>query len=122
MPIRNPENWTFFTWVVTILFALTGGVSSWMARLRAGQCQPFQLSILLGEVSVAFLCGVGSVMAALAWGMETGYAYGLGGIAAHMGARLLFLIERLLERALLAVALRYAPEVFEEQGKSAGEK
>ena len=97
MPEKNPENWSALTWILTLGFATLGGFAGWFKRMKAGDREPFKVKELLGELVIAWLLGVTTVMAAIAWGLEPGYAYGLGGICGHFGAKALDSVEKLFE-------------------------
>lgn len=97
MPEKNPENWSIVTWLLTLGFATLGGFAGWFRRMKSGQHEPFQLKSLIGELVIAWLLGIATVMAAIAWGMEPGYAYGLGGLCGHLGAKGLDRVEKLFE-------------------------
>ena len=116
MPEKNPETWSMFTWLLTLGFATLGGFAGWFKRMKAGEREPFKVKELLGELVIAWLLGTATVMAAIAWGMEPGYAYGLGGICAHFGTKALDLVEKLFE----AYMKKLTRNVEEQSGANGG--
>ena len=105
MPEKDPTNWTFATWWLAFGFAFGGGFVNWYSKVKAGHTRAFNLMELIGEMVASGVVGVGAFMVLDAWGQPVGVCAASAGICGHMGTRLLFLIERLLERQLKRVGL-----------------
>lgn len=100
MPGRDPTNWPLATWGLAVVAAFGGGFVNWWSKIRQGNARVFNLVELVGEVVVSGLVGVGAFMALDAIEQPLGLCAAAAGICGHMGTRLLYSLERFLERKL----------------------
>lgn len=104
MPEKDPTTWAAVTWTLAIVMAVGGGAVNWYQRVKKGHIKVFNFVELIGE---CFLSGfVGLAVFMLLAGLEypQGVCAGAAGICGHMGTRLLFAVERLIEARLEAAA------------------
>lgn len=103
MPAKDPLNWTLGTWMLALSMAMGGGIVNWYAKLKSGHVRVFNFVELLGEVFTSGFVGLGVFMLLDAWDQPAGFCAAAAGVAGHMATRLLFAIERAVERQLSAV-------------------
>lgn len=108
MPDKDPANWTLFTWALALAMPFGGGLVNWYARIKAGHTKVFNIAELLGEVFTSGFVGLAMFMALSSFDQPAGLCAAAAGISGHMATRLLFAIERAVERRL---------EEFGEAGK-----
>jgi hypothetical protein len=97
MPIKDPTNWSYTTWLLAISMASSGGIINWISRIKQGKTRAFNIIELIGEVFTSGFVGVGVFMVLESIGQPIGLCAAAAGIGGHMATRLLFLIERLIE-------------------------
>lgn len=100
MPEKDPANWGAATWVIALTFAIGGGLINWYSRVKSGNTRIFNVVELIGDIFSSGLIGVGAFMLLDAWDQPLGVCAVCGGIAGHMGTRLLFAIERATKKRL----------------------
>ena len=103
MPAKDPLNWTLGTWMLALSMAMGGGIVNWYAKLKSGHVRAFNFVELLGEVFTSGFVGLGVFMLLDSWDQPAGLCAAAAGVAGHMATRLLFAIERAVERQLSAV-------------------
>ena len=103
MPAKDPLNWTLGTWMLALSSAMGGGIVNWYAKLKSGHVRVFNFVELLGEVFTSGFVGLGVFMLLDSWDQPAGLCAAAAGVAGHMATRLLFAIERAVERQLSAV-------------------
>lgn len=103
MPAKDPLNWTLGTWMLALSMAMGGGIVNWYAKLKSGHVRVFNFVELLGEVFTSGFVGLGVFMLLDSWDQPAGFCASAAGVAGHMATRLLFAIERAVERQLSAV-------------------
>lgn len=102
MPDKDPSTWTVATWLLALGMGFSGGVVHWWARMKARQPRVFSLMELVGEVFTSGFVGVCVFMTLNEWSQPVGLCAAASGISGHMGARLLFVIERAAEAKINA--------------------
>lgn len=70
---------------------------NWYSRVRQGYTRAFNLIELVGEIATAGFVGILVFMGVTAYGAPEGIAAAASGIGGHMGTRLLYLVERIIE-------------------------
>jgi hypothetical protein len=103
VPDKDPSAWTIATWLLALGMGFSGGVVHWWARMKSRKPRVFSLMELVGEIFTSGFVGV--------WGVHGPECSGTSqpacvrqpaGSAGHMGARLLFVLERAAEARLKA--------------------
>ncbi len=102
MPDKDPSAWTWATWLLALGMGFSGGVVHWWARMKARQPRIFSLMELVGEMFTSGFVGVGVFMLLNTWDQPPGLCAAAAGMGGHMGARLLFMLERSVEAKLRA--------------------
>ncbi len=74
-----------------------GGLVSWWQKVKTGQARAFNIAEFIGEVVTSAVVGVAMFMAARAADMPEGLCAAMASVAGHMGTRLMFLAETLIE-------------------------
>lgn len=97
MPEKDPTTWALSTWTLAVVMALGGGVVNWYAKIRSRHARQFNLLELVGEMFVSGFVGIGVFMALDGLGQPPSLCAAGAGIGGHMAARLLFVLERMIE-------------------------
>ena len=96
MPVNNPIDWNYSTWLLAIAMAVGGGLINWLAHVKNTENHVFSIFELMGELFTSAFIGVGVFMVAQALNQEIAICAALAGVGGHMATRLLFLIERVI--------------------------
>jgi hypothetical protein len=83
-------------WV--LLLSGFGGVVSYIQKVKTGQCKRFNLTELVGEVVISGFAGAMTYLVCQATGVAPLWSAVLVGVAGHMGARTMLLLEHNLTR------------------------
>ena len=87
-------------------FALIGGLANWYRKVKAGEVRPGQLGHLIGELSVSAFAGMVTFMLCMWADLPMHLTAAVVGMAGHMGARALELLERgIVQRAQTAAGV-----------------
>lgn len=100
MPDKDPVNWALGTWVLALSMAVGGGLINWYAKLKRGHVRAFNFVELIGEISTSGFVGLGVFMFLSSWDQPAGACAAAAGVTGHMATRLLFAVERAIERQL----------------------
>ena len=100
MPEKDPANWALGTWVLALSMAVGGGLINWYARIKRGHARAFNFIELVGEIFTSGLVGRGIFMLLSSWGQPAGACAAAAGVSGHMATRLLFAIDRAIERQI----------------------
>lgn len=100
MPDKDPTTWALGTWVLAISMAIGGGLINWYARIKRGHARAFNFVELIGEIFTSGLVGLGIFMLLSSWDQPAGACAAAAGVSGHMATRLLFAVERAVERQL----------------------
>ena len=100
MPEKDPTSWGLATWALALGMALAGGFVNWYTDARRSRPRAFSVVEFLGGFFSSGFVGLGSFMVAEALGQPIGLCAAAAGIGGHMATRLLFSIERAIERKL----------------------
>jgi hypothetical protein len=97
---KDPTTWAAATWILALSFAVGGGVINWYARIKRGHARAFNFIELIGEIFTSGLVGLGVFMLLDSLDQPAGLCAPAAGVGGHMATRLLFAIERAIERQL----------------------
>lgn len=100
MPEKDPTNWTMATWFLAIGMAVVGGSVNWYAKVKRGHARAFNVVELIGEIFTSGFVGLLVFMLLEAIGQPIGICAAGAGVGGHMATRLLFAVERAVERKL----------------------
>lgn len=102
MPDKDPLNWTLATWTLAIIMSLAGGAINWYARIKSGHTRLFNFVELFGEIFTSGFVGLGVFMLFASLDQPTGLCAAAAGVSGHMATRLLFAVERAVEKRIEA--------------------
>ena len=105
MPDKDPANWAAATWILALSMAVGGGLINWYARIKRGHARAFNFIELVGEIFTSGLVGLGIFMLLSSWDQPAGACAAAAGVSGHMATRLLFAIERAIERQIDALTV-----------------
>jgi hypothetical protein len=103
MPEKDPTTWGMSIWLLAIGMSVAGGLVNWYARVKQGHTRAFNIIELIGEIFTSAFVGLAVFMAAQSMGEPVGLCAALAGVGGHMATRLLFSIEKWIERRLRAM-------------------
>jgi len=103
MPEKDPTNWQAATWLLALAMALGGGLVNWYAKVRHSHTRSFNILELIGELVTSGFVGIGVFMALDGFGQPASLCAAGAGVGGHMAARLLFIIERMIEQRIKKV-------------------
>jgi len=89
------------SWALLIGLPLWGGLASFVRKMREGHVRPFNITELIGELTVSGFTGV--IVANICDATPacpTSLKYAIVGITAHMGSRALFRLESVVNSKL----------------------
>lgn len=84
------------SWALLIGLSLWGGFASFMRKMGDGHVRAFNITELIGELSISGFTGVLVANLCDSIGTSAPLKYALVGISAHMGSRALFKLESVL--------------------------
>lgn len=100
MPDKDPTTWALGTWILALSFAIGGGLINWYARIKRGHARAFNFVELIGEIFTSGFVGLGVFMLLDSLDQPAGLCAAAAGVSGHMATRLLFAVERAVERQL----------------------
>lgn len=95
---KDPLNYPLKQYGFVLAMALLGGLVSWIAKVRAGTLQAWNLMSLVGELCTSALAGLLCFWLCEWQGFSPLLTASLVGIAGHMGTRALLMAEKVAER------------------------
>lgn len=81
------------SWALLIGLSLWGGFASFMRKMEIGHVRPFNITELVGELTISGFTGVLFANLCDYYGCPTPLKYAIVGITSHMGSRALFMLE-----------------------------
>jgi hypothetical protein len=109
MPEKDPTTWSNATWALALGMAFAGGFVNWYAKVKRGHTRAFNVVELIGEVFTSGFVGLGVFMFIAALDQPLGICAAAAGVGGHMATRLLFSIERAVERKINEAAKKETP-------------
>ncbi len=100
MPERDPTSWHFATWALALAMAMGGGFVNWYAKVKHSHTRAFNLLELVGEIFTSGFVGTGVFMALDGFEQPISLCAAGAGVGGHMAARLLFILERIVEQKM----------------------
>ncbi|GKX62440.1 phage holin family protein [Pragia fontium] len=92
MPIKEPQNYSSFSYVLILVMTLLGAVASYAYRILNGE--EFRWSILLLQAIVAIFAGALVLLAASYYTWAAEFASGIAGLAGWSGAEFIKVLEK----------------------------
>lgn len=100
---KDPTAWNLATWVLALAMAMGGGFVNWYAKVKHSHTRAFNLMELVGEIFTSGFVGTGVFMTLDGFGQPMSLCAAGAGVGGHMAARLLFMIEHIVEQKLKRV-------------------
>lgn len=95
---KDPLDYSLRQYGIVLLFALLGGLVSWVSKVRAGTLRGFQMLHLIGELATSALAGLLMFYFCEWVGLPKLLTICLVGVFGHMGTRGIALFEQWAER------------------------
>lgn len=96
----GPEHYPVITYLWVLLLSIWGGAVSFYRKMRDGHTRAFNVVEFIGEITTSALCGLITFYFAESASINQVTTAALVAISGHMGSRLLFQMERVLEKRL----------------------
>lgn len=84
---RSPLDYPLSQYVLMLGIAILGGVVSWVAKVRDGRAQAWNIMHLIGEICTSAFAGLLAFWVCEHFGVDPLLTAASVGIAGHMGAR-----------------------------------
>jgi len=97
MPEKDPSTWAMSTWLFALMWPVIGGLVNWYSKVKRGKTRVFNVIELIGEVATSGFVGITVYMVFASYGWPEGVCAAAAGVGGHMGARLLYIFERIIE-------------------------
>ena len=97
IPEKSPEAWSLLTWALVVGLAALGGAVSFYRKVQQGIARRWNFHELLGEIVTSAFVGIVAALLCQHANMGLTLTAALCGIAGHMGARAIFMLEKMLE-------------------------
>lgn len=110
MPEKDPTTYSILTYAWVGLISFWGGLVSFLRKVKAGEARPTNLVEMIGEMVTSGFVGALTFLAAEASDIAPLWTAVLVGITGHMGARALFIGERMLIKILERFTNSQAPK------------
>lgn len=101
---KDPLDYSLRQYGLVLLFALLGGLVSWVSKVRAGKLRAFQMLHLVGELATSALAGLLMFYFCEWLGLPKLLTICLVGVFGHMGTRGIALFEQWAERRFQSLA------------------
>ncbi len=106
---KDPLDYSLRQYGLVLLFALLGGLVSWVSKVRAGKLRAFQMLHLVGELATSALAGLLMFYFCEWLGLPKLLTICLVGVFGHMGTRGIALFEQWAERRFHSLAADEPP-------------
>ena len=100
MPHKDPQNYSFITYLWVIGMAMLGGVAHNVKKLKNGTLKRFSFSELIGDLIISGFLGIVTFFLCEYAGLDRMLSAALVGMSAHQGTRGIYFIEELIARKL----------------------
>ncbi len=101
---KDPLDYSLRQYGIVLVFALLGGLVSWVSKVRAGKLRAFQMLHLVGELATSALAGLLMFYFCEWLGLPKLLTICLVGVFGHMGTRGIALFEQWAERRFAALS------------------
>lgn len=101
---KDPLDYSLRQYGIVLVFALLGGLVSWVSKVRAGKLRAFQMLHLVGELATSALAGLLMFYFCEWLGLPKLLTICLVGVFGHMGTRGIALFEQWAERRFRGLA------------------
>lgn len=95
---KDPTSWGFYNWCFVVVISCSGGFVSWIGKIRNGHSRAFNIVEFIGELVTSGFVGVMVFMLLQSMDQPEGVSSAAAGISGHSATRLLFLVERMIEK------------------------
>lgn len=97
-PDKDPQMYTVLTYVWMVLLSMWGGTASYVRKVRMGMTPRFSITELVGELVIAGFSGMVTFYLCQYGSFPMPLTAALVGISGHMGSRVFYLLERILQK------------------------
>ena len=97
---HGPEGYPIITYGWVIVLSIWGGIINFYRKLKDGQVRAFNIIEFIGEIATSALVGLITFYLAESAHIDQIMTAALVAISGHMGSRLLFHFERVIEAKL----------------------
>jgi high-affinity Fe2+/Pb2+ permease len=102
MPEKDPMTYSAITYLWVFVLSMWGGAVSFIGKIKIGQVRAFNIVEFFGELFISAFSGLITFYLCEAAGIEKLFETVFVAISGHMGARIIFTLEKVIERKLNA--------------------
>jgi LydA holin phage, holin superfamily III len=102
MPEKDPMTYSAITYLWVFVLSMWGGAVSFIGKVKIGQVRAFNIVEFFGELFISAFSGLVTFYLCEASGIDRLYETVFVAISGHMGARIIFTLEKVVERKLNA--------------------
>ena len=100
---KDPSTFSAITYAWVILISMWGGAVSFIGKLKSGNTRAFNIVEFIGEIFISAFSGLLTFYLCESANIDKLHEIVLVAISGHMGARVIFMIEKAVERRLTMV-------------------
>lgn len=97
---KDPSSYSLLTYAWVVGLAMTGGLVSFMRKVKEGKARAFNFTELLGEIVTSGFAGILTFWLCEAAEFNPLVSASLVGISGHMGSKVIYLLEQWAENKL----------------------
>jgi hypothetical protein len=97
---HGPEGYPIVTYIWVLILSVWGGAVNFWQKMKVNKVRAFNLVEFIGDLSTAALTGLVTFYLAESAHLDKVFGAALIAISGHMGARLIFMLERIIEKKL----------------------
>lgn len=97
---HGPEHYPIVTYIWVLMLSVWGGAVNFLQKMKLNKLRAFNLIELIGDLSTAALAGLVTFYLSESAHMDKVFGAALVAISGHMGSRLMFMLERIIEKKL----------------------
>ena len=100
MPHKDPTNYPYITYFWVFFLSAWGGIINFKNKMKQGILVRFSLAELIGDIATSAFAGVITFYLCESANVAPVLTAAMVGISGHMGARLLFTMEKIIQKRL----------------------
>jgi len=100
VPDKNPENYSFITYLWVLVLSMWGGTAHTIRKIRNGELKRFSLSEWIGDMVISGFIGVMTFYLCEYANFPQLLTAALVGITAHQGAKGIGMLEKIITKRM----------------------
>jgi len=100
MPHKDPTTYPYITYFWVFFISVWGGIINFKNKMKQGILVRFSLAELVGDIATSAFVGIITFYICESANITPVLTAAIVGISGHMGARLLFTLEKIVQKKL----------------------